>query len=592
MTLISRLRSFKPEVYLRNPLVLPAGLVVFMLVPLVGWDRLPEFDGPRLLAAGVMFAAGAWWCARGLYRGSRIYLRPALLDVLVLLFYSLYLVSWIVSSNRAVSSTAVLLEAAFPALYVFCRVVMRDGEGDAREPIVALSGAVTAAALVLAGWGLLQYFFEFDVPRGVRELFKTYHYPVVASMDNPNYLSEFLVLALPFSVSFFTALRRYRLMLVSLVIMGLAVYFTYSRLAWFVLACAMLLMIPFSPKRARAWLLGSLGAIVLITGAFFAFHFMSGSTQSDRVLNSFTLSRTTPLFERRVLYATGFSMLGDAGVAGKGPGMFGYRYLEYQGRYINSVPLDRFQLSHLVDIDHAHSDLIEIAFDSGMPAAAAFLSMLGAAIYAGVARARRRDHASFIALVPLIYLPFCLWSFPFYIPFSKILFIAALALVASSARPVLGVCVPSRVPAAALAAVLAAWGWWGYRYAASDYWSARAAAASEAGGMAAGDLYSRALGYYPWNGRAYLGRGVLLAARGDPRGVRDLADSMEYISDPGSYLALARSLREQGRTAEARKWYKKLIYLRPDIRKAVQEYRELGPGPGDAGGGKPDENND
>jgi len=564
--------------------------LIAVLVPLAAWKGLPEFAGPRLLAGGILLAASAWWCVRAIVRNPRIPLGLALIDILFAAFYALYLVSWAFSSGPGVSLTAVLLEAPFPVFYIACRALFRKGE-EGRGLLFLVAGAVTLTAAALAAWGLVQYFFEIDISGNIRELFKTHHYPVVASMGNPNYLSEFLVLALPFMVAFFTRIRRFGVMAAALAVTGLAVYLTYSRLAWFVLACVMLLVIAFSHRPARDWLAGALAALVLITGAFFAFHYLSGTPQSDRVVQSFALSRTTPLFERRVLYASGFTMLGDAGALGAGPGMFGVRYLEYQGRYVSTAQADRFQLKHLVDIDHAHSDLIEIAFDSGIPSALAFLALLVAALVLGIARARLRDHAAYVALVPLVYLPFCLWSFPFYIPFSKMLLVAALAFLASGSRPLLAGEFPGRLTALVLAALLALWGSMAYRYAASLYLYTRASDAHEKDPALAEELYTGALGAYPHQGHAYLGRGTLRAAQKHPGAVDDLRKSLDYVNDAGSYLALARALRDRGMTDEARRWYRKLMYLRPDIRKAVQEYRELGPATGDAQERGANENN-
>ena len=80
---------------------------------------------------------------------------------------------------------------------------------------------IVITVFVLSSWGLLQYFFEFDTTPGLKSLFKTHHFPIIASLGNPNFLSEFLLLAAPVTFSLMVFSKKYYIVSLVLIMQGL-----------------------------------------------------------------------------------------------------------------------------------------------------------------------------------------------------------------------------------------------------------------------------------------------------------------------------------------------------------------------------------
>jgi hypothetical protein len=571
--------------------------LLFLAIPLLRINYMPAFSFSGFMVHMVLLGAFAVYAAGALRRGNAAGVGITLIDALVFLFYFLYLSSYIFSGNRDVSLAELAGESTFAGVYVLFRVILaeeRNG-GDFR-PAAALCVAV--AASVLSVWGLAQYFFEFDVPRGLKLLFRTHHFPVVGSMGNPNFLAEFLAFSAPFTVSFFCSRKRYYLMGAALLLTGLAVYLTYSRLSWFALAAAMVFMVAFAGREARWRIAAAFAVLVAVCGAFFLYHLAGGSTRSERIVQTFAISRTTPLFERTVIYRSATAMLADAGLTGMGQGMFGYRYLEYQGKTIEKDK-DRFLRKHLVDLDHAHSDFIEIGVEAGYPAMGAFILLLAYSAFSGVrklVRDDRDDPLKFVSIVPVLYAIFSMWSFPFYIPASKLFFLFSIAHLAPPGRDPESMN-PDRIPArgaanwmdrniavprvsrrwiaVTLLAVLAPVTWVNGRYMLSVYHHDSGLRFFKKDYAAASSHFRRGIKAYRNNGYNHFSLGALMLNHRDPSGIARLEESLKYMNNSTTYLNIARGYREHGKTDEAKKWYRRLLRLRPDIRRAWIEYGQI-----------------
>ena len=559
--------------YLKGHVIV--AFLLFLALPAFRVQSIPAFSITRFLVHCVVFAACLCSLARMVRRGGEKTLRLSIMDMLVAGFYVLYLTAGALSENRELSFSEVSGEFFMMALYVFFRVILA---GPSRSDFIEKTSMFAAlAAVSLSLWGLAQYFFEIDVPHGLKLLFKTHHFPVVASMGNPNFLAEFIVLSLPPAFHFLLSRKSPVPLVVASVVAGLAVFLTYSRLGWFAMAFALLLLLASGSKVERRRLVVAMTVIAVITGLFFVYHYRTGSTRSDRVLKSFEMSTATPLFERTVIYRAGLSMLGDAGFSGMGPGMFGYRYLEYQGRELHSGSGKPIR-SLPVDLDHAHNDLIEIGVDLGYGALAFFILLIGFGVVNG---ARSLVHSpegrspGNLALVPLIYLPFCLWSFAFYLPFSKLILLLSLAFIASGSRHAdVGVLRP-RVVAPLLSLLLVAFMAAETRYALSVRHYEKGLAYFKADFEKSFGHFRRGVELYPYNGYNYFSMGALFLNHGRREGVGFLKESNRYFSNSSTYLYIARGLRDHGSLEESMRWYRYLLFVRPDIRRAHEEYREI-----------------
>jgi len=550
--------------------------LLFLVIPLLRLSTVPAFSASRFAVLVVSFAALSAYLGAAAVSGRTFKLRLTSIDVAFTVFYLLYLISYFGSRNRDLSFTELTPELGFVASYVLFRIYQERREGEGAF-LGSAAVCMALAAVVLSLWGLMQYFLEFDVPHGLKSLFRTHHYPVVASMGNPNFLAEFLVLSLPALVSVCAPLKRSFPLIAGCAVAGVAVYLTYSRLAWFVLALAALMLFLAAPKARRKRIAAAIIALLVCTGLFFAYHLISGSTRSERVIRSFEMSRETPLFERSVIYRSGLYMLADAGPLGMGPGLFGYRYLDYQGRTIHEND-DRFARRHLVDLDHAHNDIIEIGVDAGYGGAATFIALLVLNAVAGIKGAWSgggSEPSGYLHIIPLLYIPFCLWSFPFYNPASKMFLIFSLAHGASS-QPALRISsLPSRGISIALVCVMLCCAYFASRSILSVYHYGRGLAYYSKNFEKAADHFHAGIACYPYNGYNYFSLGALYLSHRNRVGLIYIKESLKYLNNSASYLNIARGYREHGSPEQAEVWYRRLKFLRPDIRKARDEHKSV-----------------
>ncbi len=549
--------------------------MLFLVLPLWRISAIPAFSGTRFFLNCVVLAA----CLPALFvltwRGGSARLRITAVDILTAAFYALYIIASALSDNRELSFIELSAGVFTMALYVYFRMIMEEPSGG--EFIARLSFFAALAVLGLSLWGLAQYFLEFDVPRGLKLLFKTHHFPVVASMGNPNFLAEYIVLFSPPALCFLSSKRSPIPLVAGALIMALAVFLTYSRLSWFAMALVLFLVLAARRRDARRRFAAAIVVTALVTGAFFAYHEHTGSTRSNRVMQSFDLSGKNPLSERRIIYRAGLAMLGDAGAFGMGPGMFGYRYLDYQGRALRA---DAAILAGglPVDLDHAHNDIIETGVELGHIAMAVFIIMIGVGVAFGarsLARPREEDLRGGLSLVPIVFIPFCLWSFPFHLPFGRMILLLSLAFIASRSRGLHTGAVRLRAVAPLIAILLAAFMIVDARYALSVWHYGRGLSYFSRDFEKSLEHFKRGVECYPYNGYNYFSTGALLLNRGRREGTDFLEESMKYLDSSTTYLYLARGARDHGRMEEAARWYRYLLFVRPDIRKAREEYREI-----------------
>jgi O-antigen ligase len=490
----------------------------------------------------------------------------SILDILFAAYYLVYMLSCLFSSHPELSFTALLNEIPFMMAYAFFRS-FSDGSTE-NAGYSYLSGIVMLTAVTLSLWGLSQFFFEIDVSPGLRSLFKTHHFPIIASLGNPNFLGEFLVLSLPFVLSI--VIRRRLVLLLMIILIGIAVFLTYSRLAWVVLVLFMIVSVKMAPPSMRKRLVTVYLLLVIGSCSLFAYHKATDSPPSRRIIQGLKQMKN-PLAEREIMYRAGLTLFCDSSPLGFGPGAFGYRYLRYQQRAVNEGAGNRIPL---IDLDHAHSDFIEIGVDSGYVALLLYVLLFGYALYAGFRDVGEEDSQRFINVIPLLYLPFGLLAFPQYLPFSKLLFYLSLARISGSLRHrQLRIDHPRLIALLALMVIIS-FAWFHSRYAFSLFQHRRGLAnfSVEEGGF---NEFCRGIQSYPYNGYNYFSAGALLLNEQQGMGITYLKNSLRYLNITRTYLYLARGYRDQYRYRTAIHWYEELLALRPDLLSVRKEYEEL-----------------
>lgn len=490
----------------------------------------------------------------------------SILDILFAAYYFVYILSCLFSSHPALSFTALLNEIPFMMAYAFFRSFSNGSAENAGYSY--LSGIVMLTAISLSLWGLSQFFFEIDVSPGLKSLFKTHHFPIIASLGNPNFLGEFLVLSLPFVLSF--VVRRRMIFLLLIIPIGITVFLTYSRLAWVVLVLFMVVSVKMALPSLKKRLVTVYLLLIFGSCSLFAYHKATDSPPSRRIIEGLK-QMENPLAEREIMYRAGFALFCDSSPFGFGPGAFGYRYLRYQRQAINEEPDNKMQL---IDLDHAHSDFIEIGVDSGYVALLLYVLLIGYALFAGFRDAGDDDSRRFINMIPLLYLPFGLLAFPQYLPFSKLLFYLSLARISGSLRHRHLRIDHPRLAALLSLIVIISFAWFHSRYALSLFRHRKGLAnfSVEGGGF---NEFCRGIQSYPYNGYNYFSAGALLLNEQQGTGITYLKKSLRYLNMTRTYIYLARGYRDQYRYRAALHWYEKLLALRPDLLSVKREYEEL-----------------
>ncbi len=548
--------------------------LLFLLLPLARID-LHYFFGERIVIA---YGAVLFFLAILLYkkRHTVVSLPVSFFDVCVGSFYLCYIISFLTAQSVPGAVVPLLMEMPFLFVYIFLRVLThrlrQQGE------VQTFAAIVLAGASLLSLWGLLQYFFGFDVTPELRQLFASHHFPVLASMGNPNFLSEYLILALPLSLAGALHFKRLPFIIVFGILFmaqGLCIFLTYSRLAWALLALFMLLSLFIARERRRPLFL-----IYCVFGlaalSIFALHHSGGKKQAQRVIKNFTVE--SPFRERRIMYHASLEMARESSLFGVGPGAFGRLYPRYRSsaeKSLDSVSPDR----DVVDLKHAHNDFIEIAVDNGYASLFFYLLLMGGGLVKGLAFAwsRRGNGEALIGLIPLLALFYSFWSFPFFLPFSRILILFSFAYL-SRERFSLSLTGPAKAAVAAMLLVpgmvlFAVQG----RYLHAVYYYNKGLDLFEVDSEKSRRALEKSISIFPCEGMAWYSLGSLLLREDgeEAKGIRSMERSLLFYAHGDSYFLLARGYRELDKREKAIFYYRRYLEIFPLDRVARKEMKEL-----------------
>ncbi|MFC1671439.1 O-antigen ligase family protein, partial [Spirochaetota bacterium] len=225
-------------------------------------------------------------------------------------------------------------------------------------------------------------------------------------------------------------IKKRWLFILFFIVQGTAIFLTYSRLAWAVLALFMVLILVFTASHHRRTLFLSYIIFFLICLSFFIYHNKSDSSKTRRVINSISIGKSNLFRSRSIIYKTGYKMLAESPLFGFGAGTFSYHYLDYQGKVAQELGRGASKYQYL-DLEHAHSDFIEIGIESGYIGLSLFVILLLYLVFRGMIFLKGDPHydLKYICMIPLLFIPFGIWAFPFHLPFSKAVFLFSLAYI-------------------------------------------------------------------------------------------------------------------------------------------------------------------
>jgi O-antigen ligase len=169
---------------------------------------------------------------------------------------------------------------------------------------------------------------------------------------------------------------------------ALGVGMSGSRGAWFGLAVAVLAA-AFVLRSRRSWAILSAVAAGALIGAA-----LLGGPAALSKLDPSSLSSGSAASRWQIWRGSG-RLIAAHPVVGVGPGRFLYEFPRYE-------PFQRAALEYGdVRADQAHSELLQVAAESGIPAALLLLALLGLAVTRGARAARAKDGVAFVAFVGL-----------------------------------------------------------------------------------------------------------------------------------------------------------------------------------------------
>ncbi|MCP4137235.1 MAG: O-antigen ligase family protein [bacterium] len=504
----------------------------------------------------------------------------SLVDILFILFYLFYFLSCFFSVNKPVSLITILTELPFIFLYIFFRILSKNSFSRS-APLFC----ITAVVLILSVWGLLQYFFEIDVSPGLKSLFKTHHFPVTASLGNPNFLAEFLLLAAPVTIACGSFTRRYVIVAIIFIMQGLTIFFTYSRLAWVVLFLFMLISLFFASQNGRKKIALLYILFLVISVSFFTYHYKTDSPRSLRIVQSFSFANLSNpeknkhiLSERELIYSTSIAMLKKAPFRGMGPGAFGHSYLQFQGKTGRNLTKNHLRYNYL-DLKHAHSDFLEIGIDSGYGTLALYILLLLYAVFAGFKNLLRgqeqRNPFKYLNIIPVLFIPLGVWAFPFYLPFSKMILFFSLAYISGQEERFAVPGIAAKIITLIFFILLPLSLYFHSRYIASVYYHSEGLAWFASDTVKSLEELNKGIDQCPYNGYNYFSAGALLLDNGEFEGIEYLLDSLQYLNNSKTYLYLARGFRDFEMAEDSKDWYEKFLFIRPNSMTARREYRDL-----------------
>ncbi len=309
------------------------------------------------------------------YNSKYHFFNTTFIDVLYILYILFTFISYLQTENRAVAHLYMSKEIILFCFYCYIRYLLQC---ERKKNWIILFIIISLTFLTI--WGLLQYTISFDVEPALANMFKTYHNPVIASLGNPNFFSEFLVLAFP--ALFLIIKKNYYIFSGLLILHGFAVYITFSRLAWFVYVISILIIFVYLSNTLKKNILLPLSILALLAATHFIYHHHQSSTKTNRILKSTNIS---VFKERKIIYTTAMHMFAQSSIFGKGPGSFELDYLKNQGKIAMQI-FENPKVHTYVDLDHAHSDFLEIAYDIGYVGLFFYLVLLIYALYRGLSQ--------------------------------------------------------------------------------------------------------------------------------------------------------------------------------------------------------------
>ena len=317
-------------------------LAAVVLAPLV----------PTMLLLGLVLLAGV----SAIIRFGTDHEKPlarAPVNRYILLYALLYMVATLTS----VTVTGSLYIGLLTSVFILSAIVIENSIESKQQLRLIVRGAVCAAVLV-ALYGIYQHFFGTGGTEtwGGEDMFSDISTRVYSTLDNPNVLSEYLLLAIPMAAACMFAAKtwlRRILYFAACGIMCLCMIYTFSRGGWLGLLFAIFVFLILVDRRFIFLMLA--GAVCLLL--------FSPEVITDRFTSIGDVTDTSTSYRVSIWMGT-LKMLKDYWMTGIGPGTQAFNMI-YPAYSYNTI-----------SAPHAHNLFLQIVCDTGIVGIIVFILLI------------------------------------------------------------------------------------------------------------------------------------------------------------------------------------------------------------------------
>jgi O-antigen ligase len=325
------------------------GFLSFVLVCLTIIWLVIFFGGVHVWAASLGHALGVvllFALATGLMMGM-CQVRWTWIDLAVLAFLAMVFVAYLDSVHEFQSRQELLmLETCgigyYAARFYFYRTWNLE----------ALLGVLVILGTGVAGYAIWQHFSESNVVLW-REQYIGYWGRASGTYICPNHFAGLVLMIVPLTLSVLIWSQTHRLIKIflgySICMMGLGLYFSYSRggLLSLIIALAVLIFLGMRKKGLAICAIGIAGAI-LIAGVFYSLQ-LSNSAQSERFVSALSKGESS----RPHMWRSAWEIFQDNPWFGVGPMMYDTWHAHYRGSLLNRAT-------------YVHNDYLHLLADYGI----------------------------------------------------------------------------------------------------------------------------------------------------------------------------------------------------------------------------------
>ena len=320
------------------------------------WCMAPVVLAPILPTMAVLGLAAVGYCSLllGLVRDSSRPLAWAPINRYVILYAVVYLAGAVFSVNPASSLNPGLLSAAF----MLFAVVLYNSVTDRRQLDILLALMVVVAAAVSA-YGILQYIFGWGYQSAAwvdNDMFSSITFRVAATLDNPNMLGQYLILAIPIGGAKLLSAKSWpgrAFYFCCCGVMCVCMLLTFSRGAWLgLLFAGAVFAVLLEPR-----------LVLLLPVALAAMWFVLPDTVINRFTSIGNLSDASTSYRVYIWMGT-LDMLKNYWLCGIGPGADAFNMVYPAYSYSGIIA------------PHSHNLFLQIVCDAGIAALAVFVILL------------------------------------------------------------------------------------------------------------------------------------------------------------------------------------------------------------------------